>query len=179
VPGTFWPSAPARLTAAARGADTRSVSAHLDLIARIHAGFDAQTRLAGSLSGRAVVVRGATAVELVALHDDLQRCGAHVVAELEHAQALIAGSAATQEQALEAVALRIAILRPADIALIADTRRRIARRSERAYGEAVDRALADARRLVAERDRRVATAVVADPAAPGGMRIRGGDDRAA
>ena len=45
---------------------------------------------------------------------------------------MIAGSAATQEQALEAVALRIAILRPADVALIADTRRRIARRSERA-----------------------------------------------
>jgi hypothetical protein len=169
-----------RLTGAAPGADTGSVSAHLDLIARIHAGFDAQTRLAASLSGRAVVVRGATAVELVALHDDLQRCGAHVVAELEHAQALIAGSVATQEQALEAVALRIAILRPADVALIADTRRRIARRSERAYGEAVDRALADARRLVAERDRRVATAFSADPAAPGGgMRIRGSDDRAA
>jgi hypothetical protein len=153
---------------------------HLDLIARIHAGFDAQTRLAASLTGRAVVVRGATPVELVALHDDLQRCGAHVVGELDRAQALIAGSEATQEQALEAVALRIAILRPADIALIADTRRRIERRSERAYEEAVDRALADARRLVAQRDRRVAAAVTADPAGPGGgMRIRGGDERAA
>ena len=160
--------------------DTRDVSAHLDLIARIHAGFDAQTRLAASLDGRAVIVRGATAVELVALHDDLQRCGAHVVGQLERAQALIAGSAATQEQALEAVALRIAILRPADVALIADTRRRIERRSERAYEEAVDRALADARRLVAQRDRRVAAAATMDPAEPGGgMRIRGGDDRAA
>ena len=58
--------------------------------------------------------------------------------------------------------------------------RRIERRSERAYEEAVDRALADARRLVAQRDRRVATAVAADPAGPGGgMRIRGGDGRAA
>jgi hypothetical protein len=160
-------------------ADTRTVDSHLDLIARIHAGFDAQTRLAASLTGRAVVVRGATPVELAALHDDLSRCGAHVVDELERAQALVAGAQATQEQALEAAALRIAILRTADVALIAETRRRIDRRTERAYEEAVDRALADARRLVAQRDRRVATAVTAEPSWPGGgMRIRGGDDRA-
>jgi hypothetical protein len=170
-----------RLTGAVRAADTDGVAdSHLDLIARIHAGFDAQTRLAASLHGRTVAVRGATDVERAALDDDLARCGATEVDDLADAQALVAGSAATESDAREAVARRIAIVRTPDVALIADTRARIARRSELAYTEAVDRALADARRLVAERDRRVAAALHADPVAPtGGMRIRGGDDRAA
>ena len=153
---------------------------HLDLIARIHAGFDAQTRLAASLHGRTVAVRGVTDAERAAVDHDLARCGATEVADLDDAQALVAGSATTESDALEAVALRIAILRTTDVALIADTRRRVARRSELAYAEAVDRALADARRLVAQRDRRVAAAVTAEPDGPsGGMRFRGGDSRAA
>jgi hypothetical protein len=125
-------------------------------------------------------VRGATDVERAALGDDLARCGATEVTDLRQAQALVAGSAATEAEALEAVAQRIAILRTADVALIAETRRRLARRGERAYDEAVDRALADARRLEAQRDRRVAAAGNAATAAPtGGMRSRGGDERAA
>jgi hypothetical protein len=151
---------------------------HLDLIARIHAGFDAQTRLAASLHGRTVAVRGATAAERAALDEDLARCGATEVAGLDDAEALVAGSEATEDDAVEAVTRRIAILRSADVALIAETRRRIARRSDRAYGEAVDRALADARRLVAQRERRVAAAISTEPVAPGGgMRTRGGDVR--
>jgi hypothetical protein len=152
---------------------------HLDLIARIHAGFDAQTRLAASLHGRTVAVRGATDVELAALTDDLARCGATEVADLQDAEALVAGSIATESEALEAVARRIPILRATDVALIAETRSRVARRGEVAYSAAVDRALADARRLVAQRDRRVAAASHAGPVAPtGGMRIRGRDIRA-
>ena len=154
---------------------------HLDLIARIHAGFDAQTRLAASLHGRTVAVRGATDVERAALDDDLARCGATEVDDLADAQALVAGSAATRSPTRSRPSRggsRSSAL--ADVALIADTRARIARRSELAYGEAVDRALADARRLVAQRDRRVAAALYPEPVAPtGGMRIRGGDDRAA
>ena len=151
---------------------------HLDLIARIHAGFDAQTRLAASLHGRTVAVRGATAAERAALDEDLARCGATEVALLADAEALVAGSEATEDDAAEAATRRIAILRSADVALIAETRRRIARRSDRAYSEAVDRALADARRLVAQRDRRVAAATSTEPVAPGGgMRTRGGDVR--
>jgi hypothetical protein len=151
---------------------------HLDLIARIHAGFDAQTRLAASLHGRTVAVRGATAAERAALDEDLARCGATEVALLDDAEALVAGSEATEDDAVEAATRRIAILRTADVALIAETRRRIARRSDRAYSEAVDRALADARRLVAQRDRRVAAATSTEPVAPGGgMRTRGGDVR--
>jgi len=151
---------------------------HLDLIARIHAGFDAQTRLAASLHGRTVAVRGATAAERAALDEDLARCGATEVARLDDAEALVAGSEATEDDAVEAATRRIAILRSADVALIAETRRRIARRSDRAYSEAVDRALADARRLVAQRDRRVAAATSTEPVAPGGgMRTRGGDVR--
>jgi len=151
---------------------------HLDLIARIHAGFDAQTRLAASLHGRTVAVRGATAAERAALDEDLARCGATEVALLADAEALVAGSEATEDDAVEAATRRIAILRSADVALIAETRRRIARRSDRAYSEAVDRALADARRLVAQRDRRVAAATSTEPVAPGGgMRTRGGDVR--
>ena len=179
--GRALPGRPSRLTAGAGAADRRGVAdSHLDLIARIHAGFDAQARLAASLHGRTVAVRGATEVERAALDDDLARCGAIEVADASRAQALVAGSLATETDALEAVAERIAVLRTADVALIAETRRRIERRSERAYGEAVDRALADARRLVAQRDRRVAAAIHAEPAAPtGGMRIRGGDERTA
>ena len=151
---------------------------HLDLIARIHAGFDAQTRLAASLHGRTVAVRGATALERAELDEDLARCGATEVALLADAEALVAGSEATEDDAAEAATRRIAILRSADVALIAETRRRIARRSDRAYSEAVDRALADARRLVAQRDRRVAAATSTEPVAPGGgMRTRGGDVR--
>jgi len=151
---------------------------HLDLIARIHAGFDAQTRLAASLHGRTVAVRGATAAERAALDEDLARCGATEVARLDDAEALVAGSEATEDDAVEAATRRIAILRSADVALIAETRRRIARRSDRAYSEAVDRALTDARRLVAQRDRRVAAATSTEPVAPGGgMRTRGGDVR--
>ena len=66
----------------------------------------------------------------------------------------------------EAAALRLAILRTADVALIADTRRRIDRQREVAYREAVGRALADARRLVAQRDRRVAAGVVPSRTVP-------------
>ena len=145
---------------------------HLDLIARIHAGFDAQERLARSLDGRTVAVRGVPDAELGTVQPDLARCGATVVDELADAEALVAGTEVTRTEVHEAAARRLAILRSADIAVIAGTRRRLDQRTEVAYREAVGRALADARRLVAQRDRRVAAGVV-EPDGPGrGMHIR-------
>jgi hypothetical protein len=149
---------------------------HLDLIARIHAGFDAQERLAHSLDSRTVAVRGATPDELDTVEPDLVRCGATVVEAIADAEALVAGTAVTRSEVAEAAARRLAVLRAADVKVIADTRRRLDRRTELAYREAVGRALADARRLVAQRDRRVA-ASVAEAAGPGrGLHIRAASD---
>jgi hypothetical protein len=152
---------------------------HLDLIARIHAGFDAQERLARSLDGRTVAVRGVPGTELDATWSDLARCGATAVDDLVDAEALVAGTAVTRSEVHEAAERRLAILRSADVRVIADTRRRLEQRTELAYREAVGRALADARRLVAQRDRRVA-AGIAEPAGPGrGMHIRAAGDSSA
>jgi hypothetical protein len=145
---------------------------HLDLIARIHAGFDAQERLARSLDSRTVAVRGVPDAQLATVHPDLVRCGATIVDDLADAEALVAGTEVTRTEVHEAAGLRLAILRSADIAVIAGTRRRLDQRTEVAYREAVGRALADARRLVAQRDRRAAAGVV-EPDGPGrGMHIR-------
>ncbi len=149
---------------------------HLDLIARIHAGFDAQERLAHSLDGRTVAVRGATPGELGTMEPDLVRCGATVVEEMVDAEALVAGTAVTRTEVREAAERRLAILRATDVTVIADTRRRLERRTELAYREAVGRALADARRLVAQRDRRVAAGVVAQAGPGRGLHIRDGND---
>lgn len=65
---------------------------HLDLIARIHAGFDAQERLARSLYGRTIAVRGVPDTELDATWSDLARCGATAVDEMTAAEALVAGT---------------------------------------------------------------------------------------
>jgi hypothetical protein len=152
---------------------------HLDLIARIHAGFDAQERLARSLVGRAVAVRGASPTELDGIEPALQLCGATVVAAITDAAALVAGTQIGRDDLREAAGLRIAILRTSDVTLIATTRRRIDRQREAAYRESVGRALADARRLVAQRDRRVAAGVT-EPVAPGrGLHIRAGSDGSA
>ena len=152
---------------------------HLDLIARIHAGFDAQERLARSLTGRAVAVRGASPTEQGALEPDLVMCGATVVAAIADAEALVAGAQIARDDLREAAGLRLAILRTSDVALIATTRRRIERQRETAYRESVGRALADARRLVAQRDRRVAAGVT-EPIVPGrGLHIRAGSDESA
>ncbi len=152
---------------------------HLDLIARIHAGFDAQERLARSLDGRTVAVRGVPGTELDATWSDLARCGATAVDEMTAAQALVAGTEVTRGEVHEAAERRLAILRSADVRVIADTRRRLEQRTELAYREAVGRALADARRLVAQRDRRVAAGVI-EAADPGrGMHIRAASDGSA
>ncbi len=152
---------------------------HLDLIARIHAGFDAQERLARSLTGRAVAVRGASIGEAGAIEPDLVQCGARVVEEIADAEALVAGTEITRGDLREAAGLRLAILRASDVTLIATTRRRLERQRELAYRETVGRALADARRLVAQRDRRVAAGVT-EPATPGrGLHIRAGSDGSA
>jgi hypothetical protein len=152
---------------------------HLDLIARIHAGFDAQERLAASLEGRPVAVRGASPTELDAIEPDLVSCGATIVAEIVDAQALVAGTGITRTDVRETADRRLAILRTTDVALIATTRRRVDRQRELAYRESVGRALADARRLVAQRDRRVAAGVT-EPVAPGrGLHIRAGSDESA
>ncbi len=60
--------------------------------------------------------------------------------------------------------------------MIADTRRRLEHRAETAYREAVGRALADARRLVAQRDRRVAAGVAGETGLGRGMHIRAASD---
>jgi hypothetical protein len=152
---------------------------HLDLIARIHAGFDAQERLARSLDGRAVAVRGASPTERDQVEPDLEQCGATVVDEIVDAEALVAGPGIARCDLREAAGLRIAILRTTDVTLIATTRRRLDRQRELAYHESVGRALADARRLVAQRDRRVAAGIT-EPVAPGrGLHIRGGSDDSA
>lgn len=151
---------------------------HLDLIARIHAGFDAQVRLAGSLDGRTVLVRGTSPAERSGLIDDLATCGARTVVSAHEAEALIAGTAATAEDVREAAALRLTILRSTDVTLIAATRRRLAERSDQAYRDAADRALADARRLVAQRERRAITTAV-EQVGGGGMRTRGPADGSA
>jgi hypothetical protein len=149
---------------------------HLDLIARIHAGFDAQERLARSLDGRTVVVRGVAQPELDAMEPDLVRCGATVVARMIDAEALVAGTEVTRSDVHEAAEQRLTILRATDVTVIADTRRRLDKRAEVAYRVAVGRALADARRLVAQRERRVAAGVV-ETAGPGrGMHIRAASD---
>ena len=152
---------------------------HLDLIARIHAGFDAQERLARSLDGRAVAVRGASPTELGTIEPDLARCGATVVAEIVDAEALVAGTGITRTEVREAADRRLAILRTTDVTLIATTRRRLDRQRELAYRESVGRALADARRLVAQRDRRVATGVTERVGQGRGLHIRAGSDGSA
>ena len=152
---------------------------HLDLIARIHAGFDAQERLARSLDGRAVAVRGASPTELDAIEPDLVRCGATVVERIADAEALVAGTEITRTEVRAAADLRLAIVRTSDVALIATTRRRLDRQRELAYRESVGRALADARRLVAQRDRRVATGVTEPVAGGRGLHIRAGSDESA
>ena len=152
---------------------------HLDLIARIHAGFDAQERLARSLDGRTVAVRGVPPDELDATRSDLARCGATTVDAMDAAEALVAGVEVTRSEVHEAAERRLAILRSADVTVIAGTRRRLEQRTELAYREAVDRALADARRLVAQRDRRVAAGVVDEPGPGRGMHIRAASDGSA
>ena len=110
---------------------------------------------------------------------DLARCGATEVDEVVDAEALVAGTEVTRSEVHEAADRHLAILRSTDVAVIAGTRRRLEQRTELAYREAVGRALADARRLVAQRDRRVA-AGVADEAGPGrGMHIRTPSDGSA
>jgi len=152
---------------------------HLDLIARIHAGFDAQERLAHSLDGRTVAVRGVPHDELDATRSDLARCGATAVDAMAAAEALVAGTEVTRSEVHEAAELRLAILRSADVKVIAGTRRRLEQRTELAYREAVGRALADARRLVAQRDRRVAAGTVEETGPGRGMHIRAASDGSA
>ena len=136
---------------------------HLDLIARIHAGFDAQERLARSLDGRTVAVRGASPTELDAIDADLARCGAMVVADARRrARRWWPDRRSTRDRRARGRGRRIAILRTTDVTLIANTGGGIERQRELAYREAVGRALADARRLVAQRDRRVAAGVSRD-----------------
>jgi hypothetical protein len=107
------------------------------------------------------------------------QCGATVVDEIVDAEALVAGPGIARGDLREAAGLRIAILRTTDVTLIATTRRRLDRQRELAYRESVGRALADARRLVAQRDRRVAAGIT-EPVAPGrGLHIRGGSDDSA
>src|SRR5258706_3959437 len=106
---------------------------HLDLIARIHAGFDAHERLARSLDGRPVAVRGATPAERDTMEPDLATCGATVVDAMADAEALVAGTEVTRADVREATDCRRAILRVADVRLIATTRRRLERRTELAY----------------------------------------------
>jgi hypothetical protein len=127
----------------------------VDLIARIHAGFEAERVLADCLDGRTVAVRGLTGDEAVTVERQLEACGAEIGRMVgPETWALVAGSQATSEDHVAASNRALAILTPDDVALIHTAMQRVRRLDERAFRAAVDRALADARRAVSDREKR-------------------------
>lgn len=144
---------------------------YVDLIARIHAGFEAERVLADCLDGRTVAVRGLTAEEAAAVERQIEACGGDIGRMIgPETAALVAGSEATTEDYVAASNRALAILSPRDLSIIHTARLRVRRHDERAFREGVDRALADARRAVNDRERRILRPV-SDSPRYGGLRI--------
>ncbi len=145
---------------------------YLALISRIHAGFNANRRLATLLDGRLVAVLGATAAEWAELEPHLASCGADVVADLgPDVAAVIAGSAVTEDDLVAAAVMDVAVLRPADVALLVHARRKVAEQDGRLYDEALERVRNEGRLMAATRERR-ARETVEQPTSERGMHIR-------
>ncbi len=144
---------------------------YVDLIARIHAGFEAERVLADCLDGRTVAVRGLTPAEMAAVERQIEACGADIGRMIgPETAALIAGSDATSDDFVAASNRAMAVLSPSDLALIHTACQRVRRHDERAFRESVDRALADARRVITNRERRHLRPV-ADSPRYGGLHI--------
>ena len=137
--------------------DIPQSDSYVSAIARIHAGYEAEQALAGSLDGRMVAVRGCTIEEWVELKPLLEICGADIVRVLlPDVSALVIGTRVMPADVTAAQERGLALLRRHDIAVIATVCGRVRERSEKASREAVDRALDHARRsALAQEARRV------------------------
>ena len=140
--------------------DIPQSESYVSAIAKLHAGYEAELALAGSLDGRMVAVRGCTIEEWVELKPLLETCGANTVRVLlPEVSALVIGTRVMPGDVTAAQERGIALLRRHDIAVIAAVCVRVRERSDRASREAVDRALDHARRSSLAQEARRAEAV--------------------